>query len=223
VSEVTKKRRHRHKFRVPVPPGTLFTLACFVRLWKWTLRTRVEDSPGFLTEGGPWPVICVSWHNRIPLLAPFFPPRLQSKSWVLASASRDGEYAAAFFRHFALRAVRGSVSRRGFESYLELKGLLAGGNTVMLTVDGPRGPRYSVHPGAVLLAEQTGAPIMPVSVNAPSRWELRSWDRTQLPRPFSRAKFVIGPLIHVAPGLTAEGRKDECERLRQAMLAITED
>ena len=95
--------------------------------------------------------------------------------------------------------------------------------SIVITPDGPRGPRYKVQPGAVLLAEATGVPVIPYSVNAPHRWDLKGWDRTQIPKPFSRVEVVIGHPLHVPPKLSPEGRAAACEQLLEAMMAITRD
>ena len=70
----------------------------------------------------------------------------------------------------------------------------------MLTVDGPRGPRYTVHPGAAALALASGAPVVPILVNADSYWQMKSWDRMQIPKPFSRVTLVLGEPLTIPAG-----------------------
>jgi len=65
------------------------------------------------------------------------------------------------------------------------------------TVDGPRGPRYEAKKGPVLLAKKTGNPMMPFVVECRRFWTVKSWDRLQVPRPFSRAKLIIGKPIYI--------------------------
>lgn len=211
------------KNRRQLPGLVVFFLVTLIRLLGRTCRLRVVDPRGFLPDGEPWPVILSLWHNRLLFLADMFPATLRRRSAALASASRDGEYAAAFVEAFHVQPVRGSSSRGGHRALRQLKRKLDDGLSVILTVDGPRGPRYGVHPGAILLAEMTEKPIIPASFSAPHRWELGGWDRTQVPKPFSTIELVLGEPFYVARGLDREGRLAECARLRDAMLAITRD
>ena len=101
--------------------------------------------------------------------------------------------------------------------------MLKEGRSVALTPDGPRGPRYQVQQGIVILAEKTGCPIVPLSMNSNRRWQLGGWDRTQIPKPLSAVSLVVGKPMHVPAGMTPEQRDKECERVRQAMMQITAD
>ncbi|MBR4124917.1 MAG: hypothetical protein IKR13_01820, partial [Victivallales bacterium] len=90
----------------------------------------------------------------------------------------------------------------------------------LLTVDGPRGPRYTVHPGAVALARDGQAPLVPVLFNAKHYWQLKSWDKMQIPWPFTRMTMIIGKPLDLPLDLPTE---DGCEQLRQALLELTVD
>ena len=195
-------------------------LAGLVKLIAMTYRLRVEDPHGWLTRHEPWPIIVPIWHNRILFLPALVPRSFLERMVVLISASRDGGYVAAFVRFFKLRVVRGSSSRGARAAFLALSRELRAGYSPILTVDGPRGPRYTVQHGAVALAMRSGAPILPIALNAPKRWNLKNWDGTQIPRPFSRVTLRLGALLFVAPG---EEREAAAERVRQALLAINED
>jgi lysophospholipid acyltransferase (LPLAT)-like uncharacterized protein len=136
--------------------------AWIVRLIVATLRIRVHDEAGVL--GGPSEprLIWVFWHNQlfvIPhLLNRYLPQRPGS---ALTSASKDGEILAAFLQRFHILPIRGSSSRRGAASLLEMKRLVARGYDVAITPDGPRGPRYRLSAGPIALAQKTGALVMP--------------------------------------------------------------
>ncbi len=144
---------------------------------------------------GRQPVL-VFWHDRILLATYYFRDR---KIIVLSSMSFDGEYTARIIQRFGFGAIRGSSSRGGSAAIVNMiktvrKGLPAG-----FTVDGPRGPRYQVKTGPVLVAKKTGYPMLPFMVEARKYWSLRSWDRLQIPRPFTRAIVMIGEPIYVDP------------------------
>ena len=65
------------------------------------------------------------------------------------------------------------------------------GYDIGITPDGPRGPLYQMHPGALKLAQLTGARIMTVRINYESYWEFGTWDRFQLPKPFSKLRITL--------------------------------
>lgn len=206
-------------------PGWLtFLLATLVRLLKWTYRIKVTDPSGLLRNDDMWPAIFVLWHNRILFLAACFPRHRRKRAAVMISASRDGEYATTFIRHFGLQVIRGSSSRRGSQALREMKKGLDDGMTAVLTLDGPRGPRYEVQPGAVLLSRACGAPVVPISLNAASRWELRSWDRTQIPKPFSRVEVRIGLPLSLSREHTGPVQREAlCTLLQDALMEVTDD
>ena len=76
--------------------------------------------------------------------------------------------------------------------------------------DGPRGPRFQAKPGAVVLAQMSEAPIVPMSFAADRYWNLGSWDRMIIPKPFARIRVAVGPPRSIDRGLPA----DELERER---------
>jgi lysophospholipid acyltransferase (LPLAT)-like uncharacterized protein len=131
---------------------------------------------------------------------------------VLTSASRDGAYLAEFVRNFGVGSVRGSTPRRGSAALLDLVRKLSEGYDICITPDGPRGPRYSLGPGAVLLAQLCKVPLMPLLIEYSSYWRLKSWDGFAIPKPFSKVEVTIMPFIEIAP--TVGDGKFEAERLR---------
>ena len=134
------------------------------------------------------------WHGRI-LSATYF--------WrgrgivVMTSENFDGEWIAQVIQRFGYTTARGSTSRGGARALVQLRRDVRNGQPAAFTVDGPRGPARSVQPGAVWLASLTGRPILPFHIEADRYWSARSWDRTQVPRPFSRIVMAIGEPIEV--------------------------
>lgn len=89
------------------------------------------------------------------------------------------------------------------------------GRAAGFTLDGPRGPARVAQAGAVWLASATGNPVLPFHLEASSHWSLRSWDRTQIPKPFSTIALVVGGPLDVpnaASGETLEQARQELER-----------
>jgi lysophospholipid acyltransferase (LPLAT)-like uncharacterized protein len=123
--------------------------------------------------------------------------------------------------HFGNHTVAGSTSRGGMRAMLELKRRLIAGSPVGFALDGPRGPARVAQPGAAWLAAATGHPILPFHAEASASWEVSSWDRTQVPRPFSTVAIVLGR------PLTLEGRSKTDDQaldrvLRQSATRATE-
>ena len=79
------------------------------------------------------------------------------------------------------------------------------GRNAAIVADGSQGPAMKVQAGALLLASKTGAPIIPFTVGADRYIAFRSWDRTILPKPFSKIIIKWGEPLAVPPGLKADG------------------
>ena len=101
-------------------------------------------------------------------------------------------------------AVRGSHKRRGAHAVMELVESVKNGADVFITPDGPRGPRYRMSPGPIYAASKLGVPIVPLAINYSSCWKLNSWDRFQIPKPFSKVSVHLGKKIFVPPDLSSE-------------------
>jgi len=202
--ESQKKIRQRHC------TGKL--LAVLLRLLGATLRVRVHDPLGLLLS--PPPHIIVLWHNRLavaPLLYRKLLPR-ERRNLALISASGDGEILATVLRSFGIDAARGSSSRGGRAALLACLHALQQNWDVTITPDGPRGPRYKPHAGVVKLAALSGVPLYPLRVEYSWKWELRTWDRFQIPLPFSRTTLRILPPIPVS-------QQDAPEEVLQRLVA----
>ena len=160
-----------------------------------TIRWEVEGAEHLdaVTEAGKKPIYCL-WHDRI-FAGTYF---LRDRGIVvLTSQSKDGEYIARFLRRFGFGAIRGSSSRGGVKALVEMIRAMRRGLPMAFTVDGPRGPRYEAKAGPVLLAQKTGNPMLPFSVECKSFQTVKSWDRLQIPIPFTRAIFIYSAPIYV--------------------------
>jgi len=135
------------------------------------------------------------WHNRIFLGTYFFQRR---GIVIMTSRSFDGEYIARFIQRFGYGAARGSSSRGATGAFVEMVRLMRAGCPAGFAIDGPKGPRYEAKMGSVLLAKKTGFPILPFTLTAKTFWEAKSWDRTQIPKPFTHARVTIAPPINVS-------------------------
>src|SRR2546423_5554477 len=184
-----------------------------IRLIGATVRFRVEGWEHWQEAAGAGRLpIYTFWHDRIFLTLYFWQRR---RIVVMTSRSFDGEYIARFIQRFGCGAVRGSSTRGGAVALVELARLVRAGCAAAFTIDGPKGPRHEAKMGAVLLAKKTGQPVLPFSVNAARFWEVTSWDRLQIPKPFTRAVVRIAPPIYVpadADDAALAEKRDELQR-----------
>lgn len=179
-----------------------------IKLIGSTLRYTSEDEQFlFDVESAEKQPILTFWHDRIFAGVYYFRDRGIA---VLTSKSMDGEYIARFISRFGFGAIRGSSSRGGVRGLVEMIRLMREGIPMAFTVDGPRGPRYVAKSGPIMLAKKTGNPIVPFVTECSSYWEMKSWDRLQIPRPFARARVIFGEPIHVPD----EGGDEEVEAKR---------
>lgn len=160
-----------------------------------TIRFETEGWENFEQIGrdGRIPIYAF-WHNRIFSATYYFRNR---NIVVITSQSFDGEYIARFIQRFGYGAIRGSSTRGGVGALVGLIRLMKKGLPAGFTVDGPKGPRYVAKTGAILLAKKTGNPVMPFSVETRNFWSIKSWDKLQIPKPFTRAKVFIAEPVYV--------------------------
>lgn len=119
----------------------------------------------------------------------------------LVSPSVDGEVPAAMARRLGAHVIRGSSTRTGaraLRDYYQL--LVQEAVSPVITPDGPTGPRYRFKPGALLLAQLSGRPLLPMAFAATRAWQF-GWDRFVLPWPFSRVVIALGPPVYVDRGV----------------------
>jgi len=161
-----------------------------------TLRWRTEGLEHYdaIVQQGRQPVMAF-WHGRILPATIYFRGR---GIVVITSENFDGEWIAGIIERFGYGTARGSSSRGGRRALLQLVRDMAAGKPAGFTVDGPRGPARIAQPGAVWLAKATGNPVLPFHLEADRHWTIRSWDRTQIPKPFSTVALVVGEPFHVA-------------------------
>ena len=178
-----------------------------------TLRWRVEGLEHYdrIVAAGQPPVMGF-WHGRI-LPATFYFRRRGIV--VITSENFDGEWIARIIERFGYGTARGSTTRGGVKALIRLKRELAAGRPAGFTLDGPRGPARTAQAGAVWLAESTGHPLLPFHLEASSYWEMRSWDRTQIPKPFSTVALVVGEPYYVTGDV--EAARVELERRLSAL------
>jgi len=123
-------------------------------------------------------------------------------AWLI-SPSVDGELGAMLVRRFGANAIRGSSTHTGARALRDYyQGLVKDDLSPIITPDGPRGPRFKFKPGAILLAQMSGRPILPLAYAA-SRASLVKWDKFVIPWPFARIVVAVGEPVYVPRTLDA--------------------
>jgi lysophospholipid acyltransferase (LPLAT)-like uncharacterized protein len=217
------KRLAKHPFAQSILARVLGTYLGFaLRTTRWSLEGHEHMAP----HAAGAPVVVAFWHERLPLMPMLWLKARQSadgrnahnRVHVLVSRHRDGQFIGAVVSRFALDVVLGSSSRGGAKGLRTLLNLLAGGDHIAITPDGPRGPRRVAAPGVAQLAAMSGAPVLPCAAQTTRRWVLRTWDRMVVPKPFGRGVVVCLPTI----GVSRENWQDAVPAIGAAMSAAAD-
>jgi hypothetical protein len=157
------------------------------------------------------------WHGRILPATVYFKRR---GIIVITSENFDGEWIAGIIERFGYGTARGSTTRGGVRALVQLKHDMQGGKPAAFTLDGPRGPARVAQPGAVWLAKATGNPIVPFHIEASRFWTANSWDRTQVPKPYTTVAIAIGEPFHVASNADESGIESSRQALEARLRAL---
>lgn len=192
----------------------------------WGMKWRPTNAAAQKASESMAPVILCVWHNRLAMAVPSYNAYARKLfagegMAALVSASRDGAFLASILEHFGIQPIRGSSSRRGPQALLEATTWIADkGYNVVITPDGPRGPCYKIREGIISLAQLTGRPIVPLGFEARSKIRARSWDKFQIPLPFTKCVFSFGEPIFVPREADDAERERIRAKLEQVMLEI---
>jgi lysophospholipid acyltransferase (LPLAT)-like uncharacterized protein len=185
-----------------------------IRLIGPTLSLAVSFEDGLPAGIATRPMILAFWHSCI-FPATYIWRNLQIR--VMSSDSFDGEWTGRIIRKFGFVKVRGSSSRGAVRALLGMRRELEQGWAVAFTIDGPRGPRFVAKPGPVLLARATGAPMVAFHIAVEKAWILNTWDRSMIPKPFSRALMRVSRQI-VVPADADDSQRERFHAELQAAL-----
>ncbi len=190
-----------------------------IRLLISTIRIieRPDNYPEKLIRQGE-NIIFAYWHAF--MLVPAYTARNLGIK-VMVSQHTDGEYITRVIERLGFTTVRGSTTRGGVKALLKMIKDSKEGTAIAITPDGPRGPRLTIQPGIIYLSQKTGFPIIPTSLGLTSYWELPSWDKFRIPKPFSKAALIYGEPIHIPPKLNKSEVEVFCRLLENKMREIT--
>ena len=204
----------KKRVKFAVLSGLVSYGAPILKLLKKTIRW--EEKPKINTHKK----IYALWHGHALGVALF---GINKGVYVLVSRFRDGELTGRVLKTLGYKIIRGSSEegRKGKgarEGTIKLLEVLKKGNSVAITVDGPKGPAFKAKRGVVFLAKKTGAPIVPITVHFDRAIRLNSWDKFIIPLPFSRAFVRLGDEIVVKPDDDIDKKTKEVE---SALLRIS--
>lgn len=191
-------------------------LGALVRVWLSTLRFSLVIDPalaGSASAASDLPWILALWHGQQMLLLRW--PR-RRRTIVLVSLSRDGDLLAGALPVLGCGVERGSTSRGGAGGLRSIVRRLRSGCDAAFAVDGPKGPRRSVRAlGASAAARLAGGVVVPLAAACSASWELsRTWDRFELPRPFSRVAVALGAPLDPEAASSPSGLAEAVESAR---------
>jgi len=195
-----KKRKKYRKYGI--------MLYYLIRLIMLTLKVKVIKSPNFQENTESY--VFGFWHNK--LVIPTMVMWYIEKKVVLASPSKDGELISAPLEKFGFKMVRGSSGENSTSSLLSLMRYLKNGYSIGTPLDGPKGPMYKAKSGMLYLAQKSGKSFIPIGGAYKSKWILsKTWDKLQIPKPFTTIVCVIGDPIHINKDVNIEEFKEEIE------------
>ncbi len=153
------------------------------------------------------PVVFAFWHGDL-LMQPYlyYQFRKIPKANVLISDHFDGALISKTMRYFKLGTIAGSTNRNAAKVLIQAIRTLKDGYDIGITPDGPKGPRYSVGDGIVVMAQKTGAKVIVYNCKPTNYWQLGSWDKFVIPKPFGTLEFFASEPIDLT-GLELESAK----------------
>ena len=139
--------------------------------------------------------ILVSWHGKVLGLM----EHMKHKGYfALVSQSRDGELITRIAKNFGYNLFRGSSNKGGKEAIKNMDNFFRENTNakIIITPDGPTGPEHKVKPGALILAQNSGRPIIPMIVDVKNSWKFKNWHTFYLSKPFSKMRVVFGEPLY---------------------------
>jgi lysophospholipid acyltransferase (LPLAT)-like uncharacterized protein len=197
-----------------VAPRLVWALLSILgRTWRYEVIAEEGATPLLFGQMCLPEVYCF-WHQCILPGDIYF---RRSSAVLLISQSFDGELIARIAKAFGYDAVRGSSSRGARDALLGLARVIETGRSAIFTADGPRGPVHQSKMGPIKLAQMTGAPVNAFHVEAERAWHLHSWDRFQIPKPFTRIVVSWARPTYVPVDLATEQFEPKREELNAAL------
>ena len=152
--------------------------------------------------------IMACWHGEL-LMIPYAYKKYRKTPHVklLISEHFDGNLIAKTLGYFGFETIRGSSTRGGAKALIQSIKALKNGYDLGITPDGPKGPIHEVHDGIVVMAQKAKVKIALVSIKPTAYWQLKSWDRFVIPKPFGIINYYVSDLIDISDLTLDESKK----------------
>lgn len=162
-----------------------------VRTYSSSFRLRIENEKKWMDHidsGGK--IILCSWHQQFFPYIRYFKNYNKFNPCIMISQSKDGDVVADLAKYTGWYPARGSSSKGGRGALMEIIDRINNNSLAIHLIDGPTGPPGIVKNGAIKMAVETGAAIVPAYIETENDWHVSSWDRFIIPKPFSRVKII---------------------------------
>ena len=214
---LTKSRLWLYRIAAPIAVALMrFVIA-------WCRKVRVVGGEHIAASLARAPsFIPVYWHQHQLFCAKYLFDQRDAglKLGVLISPSVDGEFGALIVRRLGGEVIRGSSTHTGARALRDFyQALMHEGISPVIAPDGPRGPPWKFKPGALLLAQLSQRPIVPLTYCASRAWKI-SWDRFVIPKFGARIVIAIGEPVFVPKGIDAAALERLQADMEQRLTAL---
>lgn len=160
------------------------------------------------------------WHGT--MLLPWFLHRNDGFA-ALTSKSKDGDLLAKQLKHWKYKVVRGSSSKGGDVALGIMIDHAKNGYSIAITPDGPRGPEHKFKAGAVIAAKKSCVPVVLMAIGIKSKKKLKSWDKFQIPNPFSNVKVIYSDPVYVDAKLSYDETSKVIEKCEKKLIELQKE
>ncbi|PAF46878.1 hypothetical protein BKH41_08395 [Helicobacter sp. 12S02232-10] len=181
----------------------------------WSCRNRFHLSAHLKQTN----FIASFWHGEF-LMLPFAYIKLKDKPkiCVISSNHFDGELMVKLYSYFGFQTIRGSTNKGGTRVLVESFRHLRNGGDMGITPDGPKGPYHHIADGVVAMAQKTGVGISVCRVLPSRYYQLNTWDKFQIPKPFSKIDYyMLDPFFIPKDMDMAEAKKFVCRHMEHSL------
>ena len=142
------------------------------------------------------------------------------KACFLVSGSVDGDVPERIARAWGAEVIRGSANQSGALALRDMQRMMKSGYSIVTTADGPRGPKYELKTGAILMARIAGVPIIPIACAADRAWYLDRWDHFMVPKPFARIVLAIGEPYQIPADAPLDSLEPHRVNVQEAVMSL---
>lgn len=204
-------KKCQNSFKTVSSKALAFSIKNILKLITLTCTVKIEGLNEYLIKAKNEPCIVMLWHNRLaiaPFLLSTYTPEIHYAA--LISASKDGHLLRTIVDSYPNGSTISVGHKERFHALKEFIRQVKNKESVpIITPDGPRGPCYELKPGIAIAAIETGAFIIPLDWQSSHYWQLSSWDKLRIPKPFSTITVQFLPALTFEPSESVEEVKNQ--------------